>query len=270
MEIVYKWLNESRRRRYMKKTFSVILVVFMLAVSTFALVACGGKVTADDWYNALNEYKTADALTLTINDDVRIGLLQNHVKSKITITFDAKAGTASVITSSTQNDWSGVNWSYGWTHEYYYVLDGTNVIEYYRYVTEYSDDWDHRKTREFDTAELAIEYMRDLYLNPCNTEKVEFPSFLELKYYDSNMTSTSNPREVKVNTFKTKFTQIYIEENSDVKRTFELSFSNSKLSKYHFEYDGGGLSEKRKTTIKISYSSSLKLPDNLPTEDFHQ
>lgn len=255
----------------MKRTISVILVALLLAVAAFTLVACGGgKVTEDDWYNALNEYKTVDALTLTINDDVRVGLLQNHVKSKITVTFDAKAGTASLIYSRTQNDWSGVNWSYGWTHEYYYVLDGANVIEYYRYVTEYSDDWERRKTHEFDTAELAMEYLRDVYLNPCDTKEVEFPSFLELKYYGDTMTSTSNPREVKVNTFKTKFTQIYLEENSDVKRTFELSFSNRKLSQYHFEYDGGVLTEKRKTTIKIKYWSRLILPDNLPTEDFHK
>ena len=254
----------------MKRKIFVILLALLLAISAFALAACGGGINSDqDWYNALNEYKTADALTLTINDDVRIGLLKNHVKSNITITFDAKAGTASVITSSTQNDWSGVNWSYGWTHEYYYVLDGTNVIEYYRYVTEYSDDWDHRTTRKFDTAELAMEYMRDQYLNPCNTDEVEFPSFLELKYYDGNMKSTGNPRETKVNNFKNKFTQIFVDDQNEITRTYELSFSSGKLSQYHFKYNAGVLSDKRKTTIKIKYWSSLTLPDNLPAEDFH-
>lgn len=256
----------------MKRTISVVLLTLLLAMSTFALVACGGKVTADGWYNALNEYKTADALTLTIKDEVwnyQTSKFFEHIRYKTKITFDATAGTASVVTSYGSNDITGVNWDWGWTSEYYYVLDGANVIEYYRYVSEYSDDWQSRRTHEFDTTELAIEYMRDLYLNPCNTDKVEFPSFLELPYYGYNMTSTGNPREVKVNMFKTKFTQIYIEENSNITRTYELSFSNSKLSQYHFEYDTGALSDKRKTTIKISYSSSLTLPDNLPAEDFY-
>lgn len=255
----------------MKKIISVILITILLTMTAFALAACGGGINSDqDWYNALEEYKTTDAITLTINDDVRVGLLQNHVKSKRTITFDAVAGTASVITSITQNDWSGINWSYGWTHEYYYVLDGTNVIQYYRYVTEYSDDWEYRKTHEFDTAELALEYMRDLYLNPCDTDEVEFPSFLELSYYDSNMKSTGNPRETKVNKSKNKFTQIFVDNEKDITRTFELSFSNGKLSKYYFKYYGGALSNKRKTTIKIKYWSRLTLPDNLPAEDFHK
>ena len=254
----------------MKKLISVMLMTILLTVTAFALAACSGGINSDqDWYNALDAYKTADAITLTIDDDVRVGLLKDHVRSKISITFDVKAGTASVITSKTQNDWSGVRWSYGETAEYYYVLDGTNVIMYYRYVSESSSDWQRRKTTEFDTAELAIEYMRDLYLNPCNTEKVEFPSFLELKYYDSNMKSTSNPRETKVNTSKSKFTQKYIDDEKEITRTFELSFSRGKLSKYYFKYYSGPLSDKRKTTIRIKYWSSLILPDNLPTEDFH-
>ena len=256
----------------MKKTISAILVALLLAVSAFALVACGsGGINSDqEWYNALEAYKTADAITLTINDDVRVGVLKDHVQSKISITFDATAGTASIITSRTQNDWHGVNWSFGATSEYYYVLDGTNVIRYYRYVSEYSSDWQSRITIEFDTTELAIEYMRDLYLNPCNTEEVEFPSFLELTYYDSNMKSTGNPRETKVNMFKNKFTQIFVDDQNLITRTFVLSFSGGKLSEYHFELTPDDfLSNKRKTTIKIKYLSSLKLPDNLPVEDFY-
>ena len=258
----------------MKRKISVILVALLLAVSAFALAACGGGIKhSEDWYNALEAYKTADAITLTLTDEVwtyKTGILDSHYKYKTTITFDATAGTASVVTSSRHNDLSGVYWDDGSTAEYYYVLDGTNVIEYYRYVSEYSDDWKSRRTHEFDTADLAMEYLRDVFLNPCDTSKVEFPSFLELPYYDGNMTSTGNPRETKVNKFKNKYTQKYVDDENNITRTYELSFSSGKLSKYHFEFTPDYLlSDRRKTTIKINYSSSLNLPDNLPAEDFY-
>lgn len=256
----------------MKRIVAIILLALLIVASTFTLAACSG-IKSQEWYDALEAYKTADAITLTIKDEVwtyKNTILDNHIRYKITITFDAIAGTASVITSSGHNDLSGVYWNDGSTAEYYYVLDGTNLIMYYRYVSESSSDWQRRKTIEFDTAELAIEYMRDLYLNPCNTEKVEFPSFLELPYYGENMTATGNPRETKVNMFKNKFTQKYVDEENQITRIYVLSFSNDKLSKYHFELKPDFLlSDRRKTTINIRYLSTLNLPDNLPTEDFY-
>ena len=253
----------------MKRTISVILVATLLVACTFALAACGGVSTEEDWKNGINAYATADAVTIKIDDNdfnTSKKLDRQRMISKYEIAFDANKGIAIVKYKVTQRaivDLEPLKSEY--TH--FYVIDGTNVLEYER--SDYSGKWDEYtpRTHKFDSVDDAKTYLRNLYLHPTDITEAEFPSFLELKYYGGNMTSTSNPRETKVDTFKTKFTQIHIDE--EFKYTYELSFSSGKPSKFVYKHKAvstGSTIDSRTYSVTIKYSAKVDLPADLPNE----
>ena len=240
-----------------KRIFAIMLTVLLVVTTTLLLVSCSGISSEEEWNKAIEAYQTADALTLTITDQVWIYksiVFQDHIKEKSTVSFDAKNGVVTVIVTRSGNSLSGFHATTG--HRYYYVLDGANVIEYYRYVSEYSDEWKKRTTHEFDTVELASEYLRDLYLNYLNSEDLPFVPFTELNY--GNFSSDT------FGAFKY--------ENTVDGETYKyaLSFSSGKVSKYNYEFVQDKDPSHRKTEMKIKYSAKVNLPDDLPIneEDF--
>ena len=248
----------------MKRTFSIVLTVLLIATTAMLLVACGsgGIESQEDWDNAMQAFLTADAVTLKINDNrwtYKAGLIfESHVKYDITIAFDAEMGVVAITRIATDYNIVGVP-SKGGTHEMYYVLDGTNVIFYRKYVSEYSNDWKHRAALEFDTADEAAAYLRELYTNPTlhtspYSTDAEFPTFAELQY--SNFTAD----------FWGKF-----EYETTIERrvhTYELNFANGKPSKFGYDTKiPGDIADTDTYSVSISYSAKITLPSDLPTED---
>lgn len=251
----------------MKRTISVILVAMLLVACTFALAACGGGVTQDDWYNGINAYATADVITLKIDDndfDTGKKVDRQRMISDYEIAFDANKGIAIVKYKVTQRAIIDLDPIKSNSTEYY-VLDGSSVTVYEK-SNEYKTWRDTHKIK-FDSTYEAETYLRNLYLHPLDIVEKEFPSFLELKYYNGNMTSTSNPRETKVDMFKTKFTQIHLDD--EYKYTYELSFSNGKPSKFVYKHKAvstGSTIDSRTYSVTIKYSAKVDLPADLPNE----
>lgn len=250
----------------MKRTISIILVATLLVACTFALAACGGGVTQEDWYNGINAYATADVITIKIDDndfDTSKKLDRQRMISDCEIAFDANKGIAIVKYKVTQRAIVDLDPIKSNTTNYY-VLDGSCVTVYQK-SNEYGTWRDKPITKQFDSEDDAKTYLRNLYLHPTDIVEKEFPSFLELKYYNGNTTSTSNPRETKVDMFKTKFTQIHIDE--EYKYTYELSFSNGKPSKFVYKHKAvstGTTIDSRTYSVTIKYSAKVDLPDDLP------
>lgn len=237
-----------------KKIIAIVLAVLLVVTTSLLLVSCSGISNEEDWNKAMDAYQTADSLTLTVTDQLWIYnsiVFQDHVKEKSTISFDAEKGVVSIICVRGGNNLSGFH---SFTeHRYYYVLDGTNVVEYYRYVSEYSDEWKQRTTHEFDTVDLAKEYLRDQYLNYLDSEKLPFVPFTELNY----MNFSSNT----FGTFK------YEKTDDGKKYAYALKFSNGKTSEYTYEYKHDKDPSRRKTEMKIKYSAKVTLPDDLPVNE---
>ena len=241
----------------MKRFFAISLVALLVVACSLTLVACtGGIKTEEDWNKAMEAYLTADALTLKITDDVTIWngiIFDDHDKEKTTVSFDAKKGIVTIICENGGNNLSGFHLKT--EDRYYYVLEGTNVIEYHRYVSEYSNEWKKRATHEFDTVELAMEYLRDQYLHYLDREDLPFVPFTELSYSNFGSYTLLGKRTFE----KTIDGETY---------NYELSFTGGKITKYLYKYKHDKDSSHRKTTVKISYSAKVTLPDDLPDTDF--
>lgn len=238
----------------MKKRIIAVVLAVLLVITALLLVSCSGISNEKEWNEAMETYQTADFLTIKITDQVWIYksiVFQNHVKEKSTINFDAKKGVVTIICDRGGNDLSGF---YSNTeHRYYYVLEGTNVIEYYRYVSEYSNEWKKRQTHEFDSVELAMEYLRDLYLNYLDSEDLPFVPFTELNYINFS-----------ANTFGT---YEYEKKVDGETYKYALKFSSGKTSKYTYEYKHDKDPSHRKTEINVRYSTRVTLPDDMPVDE---
>ena len=244
----------------MKRTLSIVLVALLVVACAFALVGCSGISSEEDWNKAMDAYLTADAITLNITDEVWIWksiIFDDHTKEKSTVSFDAKKGIVTIICENSGNNLSGYHLKS--EDRYYYVLEETNVIQYHRHVTEYSNEWKKRATHEFDTVELAMEYLRDQYLNYLDSEQLPFVPVTELNYNNFLSYTLTGKRTYK----NTVDGETY---------DYALNFSAGKLSKYAYKFEHNQDSSHRKTTIKISYSAKVNLPDDLPAneEDFVQ
>ena len=247
----------------MKKCISVILVVLLLALSAFALAACvSGN---DDWDNAFDAYKTADKVTVKINDDnLQLGNLVNrdHLVSRVEIAFDATQGLVYISMQIKHGtgfiDIDPSRAAYQW----YYVIDGTTVTSYY--TENAGEEWTAKKIMTFTTKDEAVEFLRDKYLHPVDINEEEFPSFLHLQYHGTG-SSTSNPRETKANMFKTKFKQKFVEDRFEY--NYELKFTlGGKLSKVTFrrKSSSGNIDDPRKMTMTVKYKANITLPSDLP------
>lgn len=249
----------------MKRTISVLLVALLLALSAFALVACGGVSGTDDWNQGIDAYKNADAVTIKIHDkNLNREFIHNKERlvSDLEVAYDANKGIAVVTMKVTASDLVDLDPARS-NSTTYYVLDGTNIIVNKKSNTY--ENWSDTRTLTFDSVEEAKTYMRDLYLHPCDIDEEEFPSFLELEYRGGNTTSTSNPRETKVNMFKNKYTQIFIDDESGTKFTYKLSFANGKPSKFTYKMNEGVWHIViRDFSMSIKYSAKITLPDDLP------
>lgn len=250
----------------MKRIISVILTILLLALSAFALAACGGVGNNDKWNAAIEKFKTADTITLKIKDDnLNMGVLvdRDHLVSKGEIAFDATQGLV-YISMQTRHGTGFIDMDpTRATEEWYYAIDGTTVNSYYRHSSQYSEgEWEGEKIMTFTTRDEAVAFLRDKYVNPVDVRGDSFPTFYELQRH-GNETSTSNPRETKMNLFKTKYTQKFVGDNNE-ETTYVLKFLSGRLTKFSYKIRYSSLESPRKFSMTVKYNANITLPEDLP------
>ena len=235
----------------MKRTISIILVVLLVATCAVLLVACGG-ISADKWAAAMEEYKTANAVTLKIEDNHKmVNQLANKERliSTVEVSFDAEKGMVRVSVDYTRRNFWESDIGNG-AYEIYYVLDGSNVICYKRNLK--TQQWAETQTVELNSIEAAEAYLREKYLKPTDPDENEFPIFTDLKFED----------------FKSNLFGKYEWKHSDSRfnYTYTLNFSKGKPSKFSYQYktSAGNVDDTRKFSMTVSYSASITLPNDMP------
>lgn len=168
----------------MKKSICVILASFLLVFCSFALVSCGGGMSAEDLAKAYEAYQTADAITLKIEDNDRH---TNNIAdgfrllTTVEIAFDAEKGAVFVSMEYTRRNLIDAEKGKG-AYDMLYVLDGSNVICYKRNTRDYTPKWEKIKVEEFASEEQAMEYLRNQYLSAQTVDEVPFPTFTALTF----------------------------------------------------------------------------------------
>lgn len=252
----------------MKRAFSIVLVTLLIISTSLLLVACGISGESD-WDDAIEEFKTADVITLKIHDrNVNLNNLLDkpRVVTDAEISFDANKGLVRInikTTASAVVDLDPTKTD----HTLYYVLDGSNIICYDKNNNlKYSEPWDDPETLNFDSVEEAKTYLRNLYLRSTDKYEEEFPNFIELGYEGHGSIAAGHNTSSTENLFKTKFT---LQFSDDVySYTYTLKFSLAgKVSKFTYEHKSSQnqIDDTRKFTMTIKYSANITLPDDLPT-----
>ena len=241
----------------MKKTLSVILLSLLLAVSAFALAACGGGMSADDLANAYEAYTTAEKITLTIEDNDRhINFISDgyRLKSNVKISFDASKDAVFVSVDYFRFNLIEAQNGRG-TYEMYYVLDGANVIQYKRNTGVGSPNWELINVEKFSTQEQAMTCLRNKYLNAQNVDEYLFPTFTELTFdetYTKSFLASKYTWKLQDNRFK---------------YTYELNFKDGKVTEFTYQHktsNAGYVDDTRKFSMKIEYSADIPAPTGLP------
>ena len=241
----------------MKKTLSVILVSLLLAVSAFALAACGGGMSAEDLAKAYEAYQTADAITLKIEDNDRhTNNIANGFRLLTTaeIAFDAEKGMVFVSMEYTRRNLIEGEIGKG-AYELFYLLDGTKVTCYKRNPRDYTPQWQLIKVEEFATQTEATTYLRIQYLNAQTVDEVLFPTFTKLTF-DETYTKSF---------LANKYT--WKPADNRFKYTYELTFSNGKVTEFTYQHKTattGNVDDSRKFSMTVEYSASITLPNDLP------
>ena len=242
----------------MKRTISLFLTVVLVIFCATLLVACGGIDNAEDFDNAIEAYQTADAITLKIEDNNKhVNFIHDkeRLKSNVEIAFDAEKGVVAITMSYSRHNFWEVETGKG-EYEMYYVLDGTNVTYYQKYLGMYSQEWNTNKVYEFDTQEQAMAFLREKYVKSVDIDEEEFPTFTALNL---NTSYTEN-------LFRNKYT--FKPTDSRFKYTYELNFSNGKVTKFTYQHkaaNSGNVDDTRKFSMTIKYSADVALPSDLPT-----
>ena len=242
----------------MKRTISIVLVILLVVTSTVLLVACyGGISNEEDWEKAFDAYKTCDKVTLKIEDNNKtINYVHDKERliSKVEISFDAQKGVVFISMNYSRRNFWEIETS-GGTYEMYYVIEDTNVIFYRRYLGNYSQDWNHRTTTEFDSKEEAEEYLRDKYLHPVDIDEGEFPSIFDFAYKDITYKSFGK--------FESKTS------DDRFNYTSTLNFSKNMPTKFTYQHKSAtsSVDDSRKFTMTVKYTASISLPNDLPDTD---
>ena len=242
----------------MKRILAIILVALLMATTALVLVACGGIDNDEDFNKAKEAYATADAITLEINDNnkkINYVLNKERLITKMKIAFDAKMGVVAINLDYSRHNLLEVETGEG-KYERYYVLDGTNVLYYERYLGKYSQEWDTPTVKEFDTQEEAVAFLKEKYLNPVDIDNAEFPTFVKL-----NLNSSYT-----VNLFRNKYT--FNRSDSRFSYIYTLYFANGQITKFTYQHktaSTGNVDDSRKFSMSIKYSANITLPHDLPS-----
>lgn len=236
----------------MKRIISIITVALLVATCAVLLVACGG-VSADEWAAAMEEYKTASAVTVKIEDNHK---MMNNLANKerllstAEVSFDAEKGLVHVVMDYTRRNFWEADVGVG-SYEIYYVADSASVISYKKNLK--TQQWEEPQTVTLGSSEAAEAYLREKYLKPTDTDGGEFPMFTDLKFED----------------FKADLFGKYEWKPTDsrFKYTYTLNFANGKPSKFTYEHktSSGSVDDSRKFSMTVSYSADITLPTDLPT-----
>lgn len=239
----------------MKHTFSMILVALLVVACSFALVGCSSDISSEEeWNKIFDAYNTSDKITLKIEDNDYT--VTERIVSTTEISYDGEKGEVFITHETTTKNIVGLS-KFGKSHyEYYYVIKGTSVLSYDRYVGKYSQDWETPRVYEFDTVEEAQDYLRNLYLHPVAPvgEGGEYPNLSNLTYENYNHANSK-----KLGMFG-KITWEITQDN--VEYTHTLNLSSGKISKYTYEYKDSLYT--RKTTTTVKYKANISAPTDLP------
>lgn len=236
----------------MKRTISIILVFFLVATTATLLVACGGIANAEAWNKAIEAYKTADAVTVKIEDNNKmVNQLANKERliSTVEVSFDAQKGMVHISVEYTRRNFWESEIGAG-SYEIYYVLDGANVISYKKNLK--TQQWE-TKTIELENSEASEAYLRERYLKPTDPDDRQFPILTELKYDDFKADLFGNYK--------------WTPTDSRFSYTYTLNFANGKPSKFTYQHktaSKGNVDDTRKFSMTIKYSADITLPNDLP------
>ena len=242
----------------MKRSISIFLVILLIALTAVLLAACGGGMTSEDLTNAYEAYKTADAITLKIEDNDRhTNNIANGFRLLTTaeIAFDAEKGMVFVSMEYTRRNLIEGEIGKG-AYELFYSLDGTKVNCYKRNPRDYTPQWQLIKTEEFATQTEAMAYLRNQYLSAQTVDEVLFPTFTKLTFDETYSKSF----------FANKYT--WKPTDNRFKYTYELSFKDGKVTEFTYQHKSaktGNVDDSRKFSLTIEYSADINVPTDLPT-----
>lgn len=236
----------------MKRTISVLLAVLLFISAATLLAACGSIDNAEKWQEAMEAFKTANAVTIKIEDNNKmVNQLANKERllSTVEVSFDAEKGMAHVNVDYTRRNFWETDIGVG-AYEIYYVIDGENVISYRKNLR--TQQWEEPQTVELNDSAAAESYLRERYLKPTDPDGNDFPIFTQLKYNDFKADLFGN--------YEWKPT------DSRFKYTYTLNFASGKPSKFTYQHktSAGNVDNTRKFSMTIEYSADITVPADLP------
>ena len=230
----------------MKRTITIILVTFVVVLSSLLFVACssGGVRTEKAWNDAMDFLKNCETVTITCEKDEYTNL---HIKQEITnwtVTYDGINGE--LFSYRVVENYNIGIFDQRKYYQTYAIVDGSDLKVFTKDTVDSANKvWDASLTT-YDSNESALLKLKELFYSYLAEFNLDSLTYSDYKF--------------KFNKFEK--TETY----GQSKAVWQVTFADGKLDKVHIDgkpQKGSQSIDHAKITFAIQYSAEVTPPNGL-------